>query len=91
MKFKGIIELVCAMLLIVVLCSFVMSSMFPQYELEETSYVVKRGDCLWDIAEEYCPDSMDKWDYINRVMERNDLSDSVIHPGQRLIVFQSQS
>ena len=63
----------------------------PDYNFEETTYKVESGDCLWDIADEYCPKSMNKWDYINLVMERNNLDDSIIHPGQRLIVYQSQN
>ena len=89
MKIKTFIESVCILLILALICTLtVMVLAEPDYNFEETIYKVKSGDCLWDIADEYCPNSMDKWDYINLVMERNNLSESVIHAGQRLIVYQ---
>lgn len=92
MKIKTFIEAVCILLIVVLICTLtVMALTEPDYNFEETTYKVESGDCLWDIADEYCPKSMDKWDYINLVIERNNLTDSVIHPGQRLVVYQSRN
>ena len=63
----------------------------PEHNFEETTYAVKAGDNLWRIASDYCPNTMDKRDYIRLVKERNNLTDSVIYPGQSLIVYQPQS
>ena len=91
MKIKTFIEAVFILFILVLICTLTaMALAEPDYNFEETTYKVKSGDCLWDIADEYCPDSMDKRDYINLIKERNNLSNSVIRPGQKLIVFQSQ-
>ena len=92
MKIKPFIEAMCILLIVVLLCTLtVMALTEPDYNFEEATYKVQSGDCLWGIADEYCPKSMNKWDYINLVMERNNLSNSVIHPGQCLVVYQSQN
>lgn len=92
MKIKTSIKAVGIPLILVLMFTFaVISLVEPDYDFEETTYKVKSGDCLWDIADEYCPDTMDKRVYIKLVKERNNLSDSVIHPGQKLVVFQPQS
>ncbi len=88
MKKKILIEVVCVLLLLVLMCALAAMALFtPNYNFEETVYQVQSGDCLWDIADEYCPKSMDKWDYIWLIQERNDLSDSTIYPGQVIIVL----
>lgn len=49
------------------------------------SVVVTRGDTLWNIASEYCPDYMDKRDYIDFIRLDNKC-DVNIHPGDVLMV-----
>lgn len=90
MKIKRVIEVLCILALIVMLCSFVIAAMNSKYEFEEQTYTVKKGDCLWYIANDYCPDGMDKWDYIRLIQERNNLSDSTIYPGQNIVVLVEQ-
>lgn len=34
------------------------------YNFEEIQYTVSRGDTLWSIAEDYCPEDMDIREYI---------------------------
>lgn len=92
MKIKTFIETVCILLIVVLICTLAMMARTePEYNFEETTYEVEIGDCLWNIADEYCPKSMNKWDYIKLIMERNNLADSVIYPGQRLIVYRFQN
>lgn len=92
MKIKTFIETVCILLIVVLICTLaVMARTEPEYNFEEITYEVESGDCLWNIADEYCPKSMNKWDYIKLIMERNNLADSVIYPGQRLIVYRFQN
>lgn len=41
-------------------------------EYTETTVAVHSGDTLWSIAEEYCPDDMDKREYVRHIMTDNE-------------------
>ena len=56
-------------------------------EWTEETYIVKSGDSLWAIADRYCPDIVDKREWIAEVKELNNLYDSTVHPGQMLKVL----
>lgn len=50
----------------------------------EFKYVtVMQGDTMWSLASRYAPDR-DSWSFISDVMALNNLSDSLLNPGQRL-------
>ncbi|MEI3266500.1 LysM peptidoglycan-binding domain-containing protein [Frisingicoccus sp.] len=52
-----------------------------------TSYVVEKGDTLWDIAEQYMTPEYESVNcYIREVMESNHLEHTVIKQGQLLIL-----
>ena len=52
-----------------------------------TSYVVEKGDTLWDIAQEYMTEEYDTAHvYIKEVMESNHLESTGIIEGQMLIL-----
>ncbi|MBB5263773.1 LysM repeat protein [Catenibacillus scindens] len=52
-----------------------------------TSYVVKSGDSLWDIADTYMTTGYSCVDeYIGEVIKANRLESDVIYPGQLLIL-----
>ena len=46
---------------------------------EAAGYEYVTGTSLWGMAEEYCPDSMDKRDYISEIMALNAMADSVVY------------
>lgn len=56
-------------------------------EWHEALYTVQSGDSLWSISRGYCPDNVDRREWIDAVQEINDLQDAIIYPGQRLIVL----
>lgn len=56
-------------------------------EWQEETYQVQVGDSLWAISADYCPDSVDRREWIEEVQTLNGLPDSMIHPGQELIVL----
>ena len=58
-----------------------------QIEWDEETYIVKSGDTLWTIADKYCPEIVDKREWIHEVQELNNLHGSILHPGQRLKVL----
>ena len=88
MRFKVIFGIICAAIVLITMCVFAaMGLPKPNCAFEESTYTVKSGDCLWLIANTYCPKSMSKQRYVDLIKERNNLSDSVIYPGQLLVVF----
>ena len=62
-------------------------STMTKIEWDEETYIVKSGDTLWTIADKYCPEIVDKREWIHEVQELNDIHSSTIHPGQRLKVL----
>ena len=53
----------------------------------ETTHLVQAGDTLWTIAGVYCPDQVDRREWVEEIRTLNDLHDSAIHPGQWLTVL----
>lgn len=51
----------------------------------ETTVYVTAGDTLWSIAEMYCPDNMDKREYIHIIEKENDCTAN-IHSGDILTI-----
>lgn len=56
-------------------------------EWRETTYRVQSGDSLWAISGDYCPDGVDRREWIEEIKTLNGLDDSIIHPGQKLTVL----
>ena len=56
-------------------------------EWKETTYRVQVGDSLWAISADYCPDGVDRREWIEEIQALNDLPDSMIYPGQTLTVL----
>ncbi|MFZ5354208.1 MAG: cell division suppressor protein YneA [Bacillota bacterium] len=60
-----------------------------EYNSHDTIQVtVERGDTLWGLAEKYAADNMDLRDYINDVIQINELKTANIMPGQVIILPQ---
>ena len=71
----------------VLLLNWVLQPTMDAIEWQETTYRVQEGDSLWAISGEYCPDKVDRREWIDEVRALNGLDDSVIHPGQKLTVL----
>jgi LysM repeat protein len=54
--------------------------------LNYVTVVVKKGDSLWKIAEKYDNNKMDLRQYIYIIEKYNHLDNSVLQPGQRIIL-----
>lgn len=81
--------LVLVILLIgcIVLLVIAIQPTMNKVEWEEEIYIVKSGDTLWEIADLYCPDIVDKREWVEEVKELNGLYNSTVHPGQKLTVL----
>lgn len=71
----------------ILLLGAVFGSTMDGVEWQEEIYRVKSGDSLWKVSGLYCPDDVDRREWIAEVQELNDLEDSIIYPGQRLKVL----
>lgn len=58
----------------------------PSTVAEPVVVEVRPGDTLWQIARQVAPGA-DTRDVVARVKRDNDLSDGVLHAGQRLVVY----
>lgn len=52
------------------------------------TYIAHAGDTLWSIAGEYCPVDMDKRDYIDDIVTRNQLDSAVLQVGQEIEIWK---
>lgn len=80
----GAVALIGAFLLLLLVA---IQPTMNKLEWQEETYIVKSGDTLWEIADRYCPDIVDKREWIAEVQELNNLHDSMLHPGQILKVL----
>ena len=56
----------------------------PEYSVE--SYGINSGDTLWNIAEEYKPNSISYSEYINTLYKLNKGLTAEIYPGQAIVI-----
>lgn len=83
MKERRIIIALC--LLVVVLIGL---SCKANVQTEKYEYIVKAGDTLWSIADEYAPKSADKREYIYNVKKDNGLKNSNLYPNMVLEIVR---
>ena len=49
--------------------------------------IVKKGDTLWNIAEEYKPNNVYILEYIDDIKQLNGITNSTIHEGDTILVY----
>lgn len=84
-KAKIFLTFCCAICILLAVTSIFNGS---KRDLVEIKYTVSKGDTLWGIACNHCPDSMDKQEYICMVRNANNLDSSIIYPGQVLTIYK---
>lgn len=82
-----IVLLIVLVVVSVLLLNYAFQSTMDAVEWQEETYKVKAGDSLWAISGGYCPDGVDRREWIDEIQALNDLPDSTIHTGQKLIVL----
>lgn len=55
-------------------------------EIIPTPVVVRTGDTLWEIARDNNPEQKNVRSWIDEIMEYNDMSDSTVYPGEKIIL-----
>lgn len=53
----------------------------------EEIHQVRAGESLWAISGKYCPENVDRREWIAAVQELNGMDDSIIYPNQKLTVL----
>ena len=82
-----ILGLLAAMLLIVVICS--RESERPRREdFVPVTRVIKAGDTAWQIADEYCPETLDKREYLGWCEQLNGVDMGYIRVGEQVVFLE---
>lgn len=70
-------------------CGTTSASAAPEHEPVRyyTSIHIEQGDTLWDIAQQYKLETESTQDYIDEVMEMNQLSSDQITAGKSLMIY----
>lgn len=80
-----------ALLALVVVCILLLNWSFGDtmdgYKWQEELYYVEAGDTLWSISHEYCPEGVDRGEWIAEVQAINNLPNSNIRAGDDIIVL----
>lgn len=82
-----VLGLLAAMLLIVVICSRERER--PRREdFVPVTRVIKAGDTAWSIADEYCPETLDKREYLGWCEQLNDGDIGYIRAGEQVVFLE---
>ena len=65
---------------IIAVCVLIMGA-FEGNDKIVSGYEYTTTDTLWGLLE-YCPEDMDRWEYLGIVMELNGMSDRVVYPNR---------
>ena len=83
---------VLALFLLGTICVLALCHMFQPtmdaIDWQEEIYRVQEGDSLWAISGLYCPEGVDRREWIEEVKALNHRPDSLIHVGEKLIVLR---
>ena len=82
-----VLAAVLFLVLFALLLNWVYRPTLDNYDWEEDTYRVKAGDSLWAISYDYCPENVDRREWVDEVQQLNDIDDGIIHPGQKLTVL----
>lgn len=82
-----VILLIALVVASVLVLNYALQPTMDGIEWAETTYRVQSGDSLWTISANYCPEGVDRREWVDEIRTLNGLSDSIIYPGQTLIVL----
>lgn len=87
-NWKRFITFIAVVLFLIVVIVYVIKTNIKNTEYEVIdAYTVKYGDTLWTICEKYRPADMDIREYIYLTAKTNDISNSLIYPGQTIQII----
>lgn len=93
---KSVCEVLATMLLTVGLFVFCLAVLalnqgptMDEVEWQEERYLVREGDTLWALAGRYCPKDMDRREWIEAVVDLNDMQDG-LRAGDKITVLVAE-
>lgn len=82
-----VILLIALIVASVLVLNYALQPTMDGIEWQERTYRVQSGDSLWKISANYCPDGVDRREWVDEIRALNGMTDSIIHPGQTLTVL----
>ena len=81
----------CILILVMAFCIFALAFVIKagaQPELTPMQYRVHKGDTLWSLSQQYCPDTMDCREWIYEVEQMNGITGGRIWPGEIITILK---
>ncbi|MBQ6906201.1 MAG: LysM peptidoglycan-binding domain-containing protein [Clostridia bacterium] len=74
------------LLMILLLIEIAISPTLDDVVWCEDTHIVRHGETLWSISKLYCPDSVDRREWIDEIKQLNNIGDT-IYEGEEIIVL----
>lgn len=71
----------------VLLLNWVFQPTMDGIDWQEGIYIVEGGDSLWELSGKYCPDTVDRREWIDEIQALNGLRSNTIYAGQELVIL----
>lgn len=89
---KAYITAFAACVAVVAAISVKVSSMPERSDFTAVAHTVKPGETPWSIADGYCPDGLDKREYLEWCAEENGFKSwDIIYPGESYIFLEDKT
>lgn len=72
----------------ILLLNWVFQPTMDGIDWREDVYTVEGGDSLWELSGKYCPDTVDRREWIDEVQALNGMQSSTIYAGQKIIILE---
>ena len=82
-----VLVLVLLIAVSILVLSVAAGSTMDRVEWRQEAYRVRSGDSLWALSGRYCPDNVDRREWIDEVQNLNGLTSGFLYPGQKLTVL----
>lgn len=83
-------NLQCILILLMATCFLLLTLVVEagtQPDLTPVQYMVSKGDTLWSLSQQYCPDDMDCREWIYEVEQMNGITGGQIWPGDIITIL----
>ena len=72
----------------IIVLNWAFRSTMDGIEWQERIHEVEKGESLWTISKNYCPEQVDRREWVEEIKALNGLRDSSIYPGQKIIILK---